>query len=119
MLETLHLVRKDALPEDSTYYDNGCDVYPSCLTCPLITCRYDYPQGLKTIRDQAHVDRAVELRGLGYEDKEIANLMQCSVRAVYRRLATARNQSADASPYEVETHSGIVVLIGEHHYGRT
>ncbi len=119
MLETLRLVRKDALPEDSPYFDDGCDVAPSCLACPLVRCRYDYPQGLETVRDQARVDRTAQLRDLGYMDGEIANLMQSSVRAVYRRLATARQQSADARLSEVNTNRGIVVLIGESNYGRT
>ena len=113
------MVRKDALPEHSTYFDDGCDVAPSCLTCYLVKCRYDYPQGLKTVRHQALVDRTVQLRKLGFPCGEIAGIMQASVRAVYRRLAVSRRQSADARLYEVNGNSGIVVLIGESSYGRT
>ncbi|KKN06497.1 hypothetical protein LCGC14_1076700 [marine sediment metagenome] len=116
-METLRLVRRDALPEDSTYYDDGCEVAPSCLACPLVRCRYDYPQGLETVRDQARVNRTMQLRDLGYMDGEIADMMQSSVRSVYRRLATARRQSADVRLYEVKTNRGIVVLIGESNYG--
>lgn len=119
MLETLRLVRKDALPEDSTYFDDGCDVFPSCLTCYLVKCRYDYPQGLQTVRHQALVERTAYLRGLGYACDVIADLMQSSVRAVYRRLAASRRQSADTRLSEVNGNSGIVVLIGESSYGRT
>ena len=116
-METLRLVRKDALPEDSHYYDDGCEVSPSCLTCYLVKCRYDYPQGLKTVRHQAQVDRTAYLRGLGYACDVIADLMQSSVRSVHRRLATARHQSADTRLSEVSANSGIVVLIGESSYG--
>jgi len=117
-MRELQLVRKDALPEDSPYFDDGCEVSPSCLACPLVQCIYDYPQGMETIRDQARVDRTVQLRGLGYSCGEVADLMQSSVRAVYRRLATARRQSADTRLFEVREHRGIVVLMGDSNYGR-
>lgn len=37
--------RADSLPEHADYRDTGCDVYPSCLSCPLPRCRYDDPGG--------------------------------------------------------------------------
>ena len=116
--EMLRLVRRDALPEDSTYLDDGCNIAPSCLACPMVRCRYDFPQGLETIRDQTRVNRTMQLRDLGYLNGEIADMMQSSVRSVYRRLATSRQQSADARLYEVHENRGIVVLIGDSNYGR-
>ncbi len=48
--------RSDALPEHAQYRDDGCDVHPHCLTCPLPRCRYDEPGGLRSVliagRDQ-------------------------------------------------------------------
>lgn len=37
--------RSDALPENTDYADTGCDLYPSCLSCPLPRCRYEEPGG--------------------------------------------------------------------------
>lgn len=31
----------DRLPESTYYRDTGCDVYPSCLRCPLPKCIYE------------------------------------------------------------------------------
>ena len=31
----------DMLPEHFPYRDDGCDVSPSCLRCPLPRCKYD------------------------------------------------------------------------------
>lgn len=34
-------IRREALPEHATYRDTGCDLAPSCLSCPFVHCRYD------------------------------------------------------------------------------
>lgn len=41
----LPLVRRDMLPENADYPDTGCDLFASCLRCPLARCRYDTPPG--------------------------------------------------------------------------
>ncbi len=33
----------DSVPELTRYRDDGCDIHPACLTCPLPRCRYDEP----------------------------------------------------------------------------
>lgn len=34
------------LPEDSAYGDTGCDLHPSCLSCPVpVGCRYELEPG--------------------------------------------------------------------------
>jgi hypothetical protein len=33
----------DTIPEMTRYRDDGCDIHPACLTCPLPRCRYDEP----------------------------------------------------------------------------
>ena len=40
-------VRKEALPEYASYRDTGCDLAPSCLSCPFVRCRHDYPDGIR------------------------------------------------------------------------
>ena len=37
-------IAPDSLPEAYPYRDQGCDLYPSCLACPLPACRYDQPR---------------------------------------------------------------------------
>jgi hypothetical protein len=70
--------RSDALPENTEYVDRGCDLYPSCLSCPLPRCRYEERGGaagmLRDGRDAAilrlsghdgvSVDRLAEMFGL-------------------------------------------------------
>ena len=33
----------DGLPERTRFTDDGCDIAPRCLECPLPACRYDLP----------------------------------------------------------------------------
>lgn len=35
--------------------DNGCSLYPGCLSCPLPRCRYDLPHGQKALDDEARI----------------------------------------------------------------
>lgn len=78
--------RSDALPEHARYRDDGCDVHPHCLTCPLPRCRYDEPGGLrallKTYRDQ----QIVELRLQGIPVDHLANRFRVSRRSIFRIL---------------------------------
>lgn len=45
----LDLARVDTLPEYTRYTDTGCELQPACLACPFDRCRYDEPQGARTI----------------------------------------------------------------------
>ncbi len=40
-------IRREALPEYANYRDTGCDLAPSCLSCPFVRCRYDKPEEKK------------------------------------------------------------------------
>lgn len=83
--------RMDALPENTAYADSGCDLYPSCLRCPLPRCRYDEPGGasnmLRTGRD------ATILR-LAFDDgvpvERLAEMFGVSRRTVFRVLRAGR-----------------------------
>lgn len=82
------LVRVDALPEDTVYRDEGCDVAPSCLACPLERCRYDGPGAtINTVRANKRRELARELVGLGYSIDEIAATTGASRRTVFRYLS--------------------------------
>ena len=83
--------RKDALPEHVRYRDEGCDVFESCLRCPLPRCRYDVPGGVRTLLNRAR-DR--EIRRLRDETalsiEAIAARFHVSRRTVFRVLAPHR-----------------------------
>ena len=83
--------RIDALPEYMDYADTGCDLYSSCLTCPLPRCRYDDPGGapamLRTGRDAAILRYATQ------ENITIDNLAEMfglSRRTIFRVLKRSR-----------------------------
>ena len=81
------LVRADALPEQVEYRDRGCDLFPSCLRCPLPRCRYDEPGGARAMLNRVR-DR--EMRRLRREQElpvdEIARRYRVSRRTVFRAL---------------------------------
>ena len=48
-------IRREALPEYANYQDTGCDLAPSCLRCPFVRCRHDYPDGIRgMLRENSH-----------------------------------------------------------------
>ena len=50
MREDIELVA-DPLPDYSDYRDRGCDLFPSCLKCPMPKCRHDLQaQGKRSAR---------------------------------------------------------------------
>lgn len=80
-------VRSDALPEHIEYRDEGCDLFASCLTCPLPRCRYDEPGGVRAMlnRERDHQIRALrEDHSLSVDD--IADRFGVSRRTVFRAL---------------------------------
>ncbi|MCK9487551.1 MAG: helix-turn-helix domain-containing protein [Dehalococcoidia bacterium] len=83
-------VRSDALPEHMDYRDDGCDLFPSCLSCPLARCRYDVPGGVRALLNQERDHQIRVLReDAGLSVDEIAERFQVSRRTVFRALSTA------------------------------
>ena len=82
--------RFDALPEHTSYADTGCDLYPSCLRCPLPRCRYEDPGGaramLRPSRD-ASIRRLSHQQGMSVP--QVAAALGVSRRTVFRVLSTA------------------------------
>jgi hypothetical protein len=87
----LRPLRRDALPEHTHYVDNGCDLHPSCLTCPLVRCRFDEPGGARKLISD---DRDAGILRLHREEQldvsSIAREYRISRRTVFRVLARAR-----------------------------
>lgn len=86
-------VRGDMLPEKTRYRDDGCEVHPQCLTCPLPRCRYDEPGGLRGMLSAWRDRQVVELRSKGAAVEEIAEQFGVSRRTVFRIL-TAKYREA-------------------------
>ena len=90
--------REDALPEHLDYHDDGCTVFPSCLSCPLPRCRYDVPGGARAM---LNVERDEAIRRMRDEADlpvdEIANRFRVSRRTVFRVLTPRRERSGPAN----------------------
>jgi hypothetical protein len=84
-------VRSDTLPENFTYRDDGCDISPSCLNCPLPVCKYDDPDYLRRTvrgaRDQAIVEARERDR---LPVPALASRFGVSTRTVHRVLQSQR-----------------------------
>ncbi len=78
---------RETLPEHTQYQDEGCDISPSCLRCPLPQCRYDDPGWLRR-ETKSRRDREVlqlhEAEGLGPTD--LARRFDLSRRTIHRIL---------------------------------
>jgi AraC-like DNA-binding protein len=85
--------RSDALPENTDYADTGCNLYPSCLRCPLPRCRYDTPGGapamLRIGRDEA-ILRLARDEHLSVE--RLAQMFGLSRRSIFRVLRRGRGE---------------------------
>lgn len=81
-------VRSDALPEYQEYRDEGCNLFASCLECPLRRCRYDVPGGVRALlnRERDHQIRVTrDTSDLNVD--QIAERFHVSRRTVFRALA--------------------------------
>jgi hypothetical protein len=80
----------DHLPENTHYRDDGCEISPRCLECPLPQCRYDLPP-----KRAGALMREAELRRLladGLTADQAAAQMGVSRRTVFRlKRYTATN----------------------------
>jgi AraC-like DNA-binding protein len=83
--------RIDALPEHTDYTDKGCDLFPSCLACPLPRCRYEEPGGaaalMRSGRD-ASIIKMSEERAMSVE--ALARMFGLSRRTIFRVLRASR-----------------------------
>ncbi len=92
--EILARALSDALPEHAQYRDDGCDIHPHCLTCPLPRCRYDEPGGLRGILIAGRDQDVVRLRLQGVSVDRLAGRFRLSRRTVFRILARSDNGEA-------------------------
>jgi hypothetical protein len=94
--------RIDALPEHTDYEDRGCDLYPSCLSCPLPRCRYEEPGGaaamIRTGRD-ATILRLAQEDGMNVDC--LAQMFGLSRRTIFRVLRGSRCESQNPGRREL------------------
>jgi DNA invertase Pin-like site-specific DNA recombinase len=76
---------KDHLPDYSDYHDEGCDLSPSCLKCPLPRCRHDkQPQGRRAARSLRDMEILKQHNSAGKSAAELANQFGVSKRTIQR-----------------------------------
>ncbi len=84
----------DLRPEFCRYRDEGCQLAPSCLNCPLPQCVYDGRGGAQHI---LKLWRAKEMARLfineGRKVRELAQVFDVSERTVQRALKVALGDS--------------------------
>ena len=80
------------LPENYNYRDTGCELAPSCLECPLATCKYDDPAYGRSGRTMFRDREIVRLRRQGSRVSEIAKSVCTSERTVYRVIQRDRDK---------------------------
>ena len=77
----------DVVPESYPYRDDGCEVSPSCLRCPLPQCKYDDPgwfQRQKRKGRDREVMAALQENGMSVLD--VAARFALSERTIFRIL---------------------------------
>lgn len=84
---------RDPLPEYLDWRDDGCEVAPRCLECPLPRCRFDEPGGLRGVLNEARDARVAQARRNGAGIDEIAARFAISRRSVFRILRHERAMS--------------------------
>ena len=91
------------LPEHTQYRDTGCDLHPSCLTCPLVRCRYDEPGGARRLLSDERDRTILQAAAAGpHVDSHRAPLRRVAAHRVPRAGA-----GADAGmPVDGEAESG-------------
>jgi hypothetical protein len=94
--------RGNSLPDKAYYSDTGCDVYPSCLNCPLPRCRYEDPGGAAAILRQERDGTILKLwEGGALGIDALAQTFGLSRRTIFRVLRTHQGDGFP-SPDEFE-----------------
>ena len=83
----------DPLPEYLDYCDEGCDLFPSCLHCPLPRCRYDEELGGKYVAKRLRDSELLKQRiRTGKSVAELAESFGLSKRTIQRIIRRTSNE---------------------------
>jgi AraC-like DNA-binding protein len=66
------------------YQDEGCDLFPSCLNCPLSQCRYDEPGRRQKGKELRNKEMMRIHKKEGLRIRELADRFGVSKRTVHR-----------------------------------
>jgi hypothetical protein len=92
MTEDLELAA-DRLPDYFDYRDQGCDLSPYCLKCPLPRCRYDAQvQGKRSARMQRDKEIFRQHTAAGRSAAELATEFDLSKRTIQRIIRRLSNE---------------------------
>tara|TARA_R110000764_G_scaffold21827_2_gene54845 strand:- start:43 stop:366 length:324 start_codon:yes stop_codon:yes gene_type:complete len=73
------------------YRDTGCDMAPSCLSCPFVTCRHDIsPEKMKENHRMQQLFLIRRMTEDGKTQDQIAAALDVGKRRVQRILASGR-----------------------------
>lgn len=89
----MHANTGHTLPENMHYRDDGCEIAPRCLACPLPACRYDLPP-----KRAGALMREAQLKALlstGMSADEASVVMGVSRRTIFRLKRFAATASLD------------------------
>ena len=86
MNTNFNLVRNDTLPEYSNYVDKGCDLFDSCLNCPLPRCRYDEPGWIQKEKIEERDMKIYRKRKEGCSIRVLAKEYNLSSRTIHRAM---------------------------------
>ncbi len=88
----------DVVPENYPYRDDGCEVSPSCLSCPLPQCKYDDPGWFQR---EKRKERDEEVISAMYKQKlsvsEAAARFDISQRTIFRILRREEFRGVEAA----------------------
>ena len=76
----------DLLPEEFSYQDKGCELWPCCLACPFPHCVKEEPWGKEKFLKRRRAERMMKLKEEGKSVGEIARIFELSTRTVQRWL---------------------------------
>ena len=87
----------DLLPDHVDWRDEGCDLFPSCLSCPLPRCAEEMSRGRQRLRMSARARHIANLKASGRSTSDIARLFGLTTRTVQRNLASVRDNGERSS----------------------
>ncbi len=83
----------DRLPDYSEYRDQGCDLSPSCLRCPLPKCRHDKQEGGRRVSKRLRDLEILRQRTMsGRSVSELATEFDLSKRTIQRIIRRLSNE---------------------------
>ena len=95
------------LPGQFEFYpDEGCEVSPSCLTCPLSICKHDDPVGYRTFKQHQQWEALItEMEELGLSVQEAADRWGIVPRTVWRMMHELKKAKAKESGEGIRIHN--------------